>query len=118
VIIPPREEEEGEEEEEDTQYQNGEAGEQGQDYAVALYDFTAAGEDEMTVQAREQLVILEKDGDEWWKCRNLRNEEGVVPASYLEVSISLFVILRILIHVGNYTTYERAFATCATKRRC
>lgn len=91
VIIPPREEDEEEDEEEDTQYENGEVGEQAQDYAAALYDFTADGEDELTVQAGEQLVILEKDGDEWWKCRNLMGVEGVVPASYLEVSIAFFV---------------------------
>ncbi|KAH9483050.1 Actin cytoskeleton-regulatory complex protein SLA1 [Psilocybe cubensis] len=54
--------------------------------AVALYDFTADGEDELTVKEGEQLTILEKDGDEWWKCRNAQGVEGVVPASYLEES--------------------------------
>ncbi|KAI0065728.1 hypothetical protein BV25DRAFT_1913175 [Artomyces pyxidatus] len=52
--------------------------------AVALYDFQAQGEDELTVLEGEQLWIIEKDGDEWWKCRNMKGDEGVVPASYIE----------------------------------
>ncbi|PFH46321.1 hypothetical protein AMATHDRAFT_7968 [Amanita thiersii Skay4041] len=52
--------------------------------AIALYDFTADGEDELTVKEGDQVAILEKDGDEWWKCRNSKGTEGVVPASYLE----------------------------------
>ena len=53
--------------------------------AVALYDFTADGDDELSVKEAEVLTILEKDGDEWWKCRNSKGKIGVVPASYLEV---------------------------------
>ena len=53
--------------------------------AVALYDFTADGDDELSVKEGEVLTILEKDGDEWWKCRNSKGKSGVVPASYLEV---------------------------------
>lgn len=85
VIIPSIEQDEDEDEEADAQPGKEE---RGQEHAVALYDFTADGDDELTVKAGEQLVILEKDGDEWWKCRNLRGEEGVVPASYLEVCTS------------------------------
>ena len=53
--------------------------------AKAMYDFDADGEDELSVKEGEHLVVLEKDGDEWWKCRNAAGAEGVVPASYLEV---------------------------------
>lgn len=53
--------------------------------ADALYDFEADGEDELSVKEGEHLVVLERDGDEWWKCRNSEGTEGVVPASYLEV---------------------------------
>ena len=59
------------------------------DMAEALYDFDAAGEDELSVKEGEQLLVLERDGDEWWKCRNSEGAEGVVPASYLEVGVSL-----------------------------
>lgn len=53
---------------------------------MALYDFQAQGEDELSVGEGDKLWVLEKDGDEWWKCRNAAGEEGVVPASYVEVS--------------------------------
>lgn len=53
--------------------------------AVALYDFQAQGDDELTVAEGDALWIIEQDGDEWWKCRNMESEEGVVPASYVEV---------------------------------
>jgi hypothetical protein len=56
-----------------------------EDTADALYDFDADGDDELSVKEGEHLIILERDGDEWWKCRNLHGAEGVVPASYLEV---------------------------------
>ncbi|KAI0296116.1 hypothetical protein B0F90DRAFT_1116027 [Multifurca ochricompacta] len=52
--------------------------------AVALYDFQAQGDDELTVAEGDALWIIEKDGDEWWKCRNVKGDEGVVPASYIE----------------------------------
>ncbi|KAG1754074.1 uncharacterized protein EDB91DRAFT_435371 [Suillus paluster] len=42
------------------------------------------GQDELTVQEGERLWIIEKEGEEWWKCRNVHDIEGVVPASYLE----------------------------------
>jgi hypothetical protein len=53
--------------------------------AVALYDFQAQGDDELTVAEGDALWIIEQDSDEWWKCRNVQGEEGVVPASYVEV---------------------------------
>jgi hypothetical protein len=63
----------------------------GEDTADALYDFDADGEDELSVKEGEHLVIVEKDSDEWWKCRNSEGAEGVVPASYLEVGL-LFIL--------------------------
>ncbi|KAI6003953.1 hypothetical protein EDD15DRAFT_2507424 [Pisolithus albus] len=85
-IIPPREpSEEGEEEiaqDEDATEEGDVSGEP----AVVLYDFQGTGADELSVQEGEQLWILEKEGAEWWKCRNEEGLEGVVPASYLEVS--------------------------------
>ncbi|KAI0309926.1 hypothetical protein OF83DRAFT_1288379 [Amylostereum chailletii] len=61
---------------------NGDA--QDGDAAVALYDFDAQGEDELTVKEGEPLWIVEQDSEEWWKCRNVHGHEGVVPASYIE----------------------------------
>ena len=53
--------------------------------AVALYDFQAQADDELTVAEGDALWVIEKDGDEWWKCRNVEGKEGVVPAPYVEV---------------------------------
>ncbi|KAG6900949.1 hypothetical protein C0993_004386 [Termitomyces sp. T159_Od127] len=96
VIIPSRDDAEtsSEPEEDEESHANGinennhsthhSAGEAG----TALYDFAADGDDELSVSEGEHLIILEKDGDEWWKCRNARGKEGVVPASYIELSVS------------------------------
>ncbi|KAK0230605.1 hypothetical protein IW262DRAFT_1523285 [Armillaria fumosa] len=77
VIIPPRPSEASDDETE-TEGQ-GSAG-------VALYDFTAAGDDELSVKEGEQLIIVEMDEEDWWKCRNGKNQEGMVPSSYLELT--------------------------------
>ena len=82
-IIPDRQSDEvegGDQEDEEPEDTLG-AGER----AVVLYDFAADGDDEMTVHEGETLLVLERDTDEWWKCKNARGEEGVVPANYLEV---------------------------------
>nr|GAT54095.1 predicted protein [Mycena chlorophos] len=91
VITVPNDEDEEEEEEpepepepEQPEEQEEEPAAQDGDAATALYDFTADGEDELSVAEGEHLIILERDGDEWWKCRNASGQEGVVPASYLE----------------------------------
>jgi hypothetical protein len=84
VIIPARE---ASERSESLQMENGDDGlENVPGAAIALYDFRADGEDELSVKEGERLYVLEMDGDEWWKCQNADGAEGVVPASYLEVS--------------------------------
>lgn len=85
-IIPPREasDDEGEVEVE-LQDQAGDAFAGEGERAVVLYDFVADGDDEMSVHEGETLLVLERDTDEWWKCRNAQGNEGVVPANYLEV---------------------------------
>lgn len=106
--IPYEEEPEPEEEEEvhddaDAHYEAPDEGES----AVVLYDFSADGEDELTVHEGETLWIVEKDSAEWWKCRNAAGEEGVVPASYVEV--------RPVVVPPNSVTYRRK---PAGRRRC
>ncbi|KAG7096990.1 hypothetical protein E1B28_004385 [Marasmius oreades] len=84
TIIPPREpSEDGEYESTEDQQDIGDEGQ-----VTVLYDFKADGEDELTVSADEHLIVLEKDGDDWWKCRNQKGQEGVVPASYVQVIVS------------------------------
>ncbi|KAL1747654.1 hypothetical protein HDZ31DRAFT_60987 [Schizophyllum fasciatum] len=79
-VIPPRDDASDDDDEDG--HPNG----AGAELAAALYDFEADGEDELSVTAGEKLTVIEKDGDEWWKCRNAKGVEGVVPASYLEVA--------------------------------
>jgi hypothetical protein len=57
---------------------------------TALYDFTADGDDELSIVEGEKLTILEQGHDEWWKCRNSKGVEGVVPGSYIEVLKFIF----------------------------
>ncbi|ELU41387.1 SH3 domain-containing protein [Rhizoctonia solani AG-1 IA] len=55
--------------------------------ASALYDFTAQASDELSVKEGETLIVINREeSEEWWKCRNMKGEEGVVPSSYIEVS--------------------------------
>ena len=94
VIIPSAPEEEQAEEGEEEEQQILEQLDDSQSAsvimeAVALYDFGADGVDELSVAEGERLIVLEKDGDEWWKCRNSKGLEGVVPASYLEVCYTM-----------------------------
>lgn len=52
---------------------------------IVLYDFNADGDDELSVKEGERVIILEKDGEEWWKVRSNKGVEGVIPALYVEV---------------------------------
>ena len=101
-IIPAREddgESEPEPEPEPTPYHDSDG-----ERAVVLYTFTADGEDEMTVEEGETLFVLERDTDEWWKCRNAQGDEGVVPANYLEVSLQTVAMPRL--------SLRRIFVAC------
>ncbi|EUC53910.1 actin cytoskeleton-regulatory complex protein SLA1, putative [Rhizoctonia solani AG-3 Rhs1AP] len=54
--------------------------------ASALYDFTAQAADELSVKEGETLIVINREeSEEWWKCRNMKGEEGVVPSSYVEL---------------------------------
>jgi hypothetical protein len=86
AIIPDRDDTEEEEPE-----QRG-SQEYDPNAAVVLYDFTADGEDELTVAEGEDLIVLERDSDDWWKVKNSKEQEGVVPASYVEVRFSVFPV--------------------------
>ena len=63
----------------------------GQKKGVVLYDFAAQGEDEVSVEVDDEVIVLDdKLSEEWWKVRRLRNgKEGVVPSTYIEVTGTL-----------------------------
>ncbi|OAR01966.1 hypothetical protein LLEC1_00107 [Akanthomyces lecanii] len=52
-----------------------------------LYDFMAQSQDEVTVAAGDEVIILDDSkSEEWWQLRRLKNgKEGVVPSSYIEI---------------------------------
>lgn len=53
-----------------------------------LYEFMAQGDDEVTVAAGDEVVVLDDmKSDEWWMVRRMKNgREGVVPSSYVEIT--------------------------------
>lgn len=53
-----------------------------------VYDFMAQGEDEVTVAAGDEVIVIDDSkSEEWWQVRRLKNgKEGVVPSSYIEIT--------------------------------
>jgi hypothetical protein len=53
-----------------------------------VYDFMAQGQDEVTVAAGDEVIILDDSrSEEWWQVRRLKNgKDGVVPSSYIEIT--------------------------------
>ncbi|KAI5370299.1 Putative SH3 domain, SLA1 domain 1, SHD1, sterile alpha motif/pointed domain superfamily [Septoria linicola] len=53
-----------------------------------LYEFMAQGEDEVTVAAGDEVIVLDDvKSEEWWMIRRMKNgKEGVVPSSYVEIT--------------------------------
>ncbi|EOD52196.1 hypothetical protein GTA08_BOTSDO02519 [Neofusicoccum parvum] len=64
------------------------SGSGGQKKGKMLYEFMAQGEDEVTVAEGDEVIVLDDaKSEEWWMVRRLKNgKEGVVPASYVEVT--------------------------------
>lgn len=56
--------------------------------AVALYDFMAQGEDEVTVAVGDEVIVLDDASSaEWCQVRRVKNgKEGVIPSSYVEIT--------------------------------
>ena len=55
-------------------------------YVVALYDYTAQAEGDLTFRAGDRIEIIKKgeDGNEWWVGK-LNGEEGQFPANYTQI---------------------------------
>ena len=60
----------------------------GQKNGTMLYEFMAQGDDEVTVAAGDDVIVLDDTkSEEWWMVRRLKNgKEGVVPSSYVEMT--------------------------------
>ncbi|KAI9361641.1 hypothetical protein DFJ73DRAFT_813842 [Zopfochytrium polystomum] len=54
---------------------------------VALYDYLATNEEELTISEGDTLVLLDDSDSEWWKVRFVKKggAEGLVPALYVEL---------------------------------
>ncbi|CAJ2513359.1 Uu.00g014780.m01.CDS01 [Anthostomella pinea] len=66
-------------------------GQGGQKRGQILYDFMAQGDDEVTVAAGDEVIVLDDiKSEEWWQVRRLKTgKEGVVPSSYIEITASI-----------------------------
>ena len=52
-----------------------------------LYDFVAQGDDEVTVAAGDEVIILnDAKSEEWWMVRRMKNGQEGVPSSYVEAT--------------------------------
>lgn len=55
-------------------------------WCVAIYDYQAANEDELTIHENENLVLLgQGTGDGWMRARSGQGVEGLVPENYIRV---------------------------------
>ncbi|KAG0676156.1 hypothetical protein C6P40_001292 [Pichia californica] len=53
-------------------------------YAKALYNYTAAIEEELSFKKRDVLLILHKQTDGWWFGENMNSgDSGLIPSNYL-----------------------------------
>jgi hypothetical protein len=64
------------------------AGAKQQKRGKIVSDFMAQDDDEVTVAAGDEIIILDDTkSEDWWQVRRLKTgKEGVVPSSYIEVS--------------------------------
>jgi amphiphysin len=56
------------------------------EHAIALYDFTAQAEGDLTFKAGDRIEIIKKGGDanEWW-IGKLNGVQGQFPANYTQI---------------------------------
>jgi hypothetical protein len=54
--------------------------------AIALFDFDASADDEISFTDGERLVDIIQDSDDWWIGTNAGGKRGLFPATYVELS--------------------------------
>jgi len=57
----------------------------GSQEVVALYDYEATEEGELTFAEGEKLTLLEQDDSGWWKGKNVKGVVGVFPSNFVEI---------------------------------
>lgn len=56
--------------------------------ATAIWDYDAQNADEMSLRKNDNVVIIQKFPDDWWKCSKVTSSEvGLVPSNYLFVEM-------------------------------
>jgi hypothetical protein len=60
--------------------------------AVALYDYDATNNEELTIRENDNMMVLDDSDSDWWKVRLVKKGggEGLVPATYVEVNLPSF----------------------------
>ena len=51
---------------------------------VAIYDYEAQGDEELTLRDGDIVNVIAKEDDVWWK-GELNGKEGMFPKDYVEV---------------------------------
>ncbi|GMM36364.1 hypothetical protein DASC09_036890 [Saccharomycopsis crataegensis] len=49
-----------------------------------LFDFKPEQENDLALSKGEEIMVLNKTDNNWWKCRNSEGEIGMIPANYVE----------------------------------
>ncbi|KAJ1869961.1 actin binding protein [Coemansia sp. RSA 486] len=57
----------------------------GQNHALAVYDYEAAEEGELSFSEGERITHIEFPSSEWWEGVNEKGEYGLFPANYVEI---------------------------------
>ncbi|KAJ3241993.1 cytoskeletal protein binding protein [Chytriomyces hyalinus] len=54
--------------------------------AIALYDYEATNDEELTIREDDELIVLDSSDDDWWSVRLANGRgEGLVPKTYVEL---------------------------------
>ncbi|KAL1282433.1 hypothetical protein QQF64_001236 [Cirrhinus molitorella] len=65
-------------------YKATEAESNGEEWAVALYDFTAETEEDLPFQQGDRILVTAHIDDEWWSGR-INGREGFFPKAFVEI---------------------------------
>uniref|UniRef100_A0A5F8G7P0 Nephrocystin-1 n=1 Tax=Monodelphis domestica TaxID=13616 RepID=A0A5F8G7P0_MONDO len=90
-----------------TQYEDDSSDEQpsNKEY-IAVGDFAAQLRGDLAFKKDEILLILEKKPDGWWIAKNIHGNKGLVPKTYLEVSMYIYFIPNIYFSISFYLYFH------------
>ncbi len=76
--------------------------------AAALFDYTAAESDELTVAEGDVVNVVSKFDDDWWLCTAASGHLGLLPSNYLQVVASSAPASKSLAQLGAETPVVNA----------